>query len=317
MDHAHGPGHGHRHDHGHPHADDLLKSRRLGAAFALSLAVLALEAAGGYLARSLALWSDALHMLTDAASLGLAWLAARQALRRPGGRYTYGFYRSGVLAALFNAATLLLVSAVILVEAVRRLVAPAEPVGPLMTLVAASAGGANVLIARALGHGHGDLNVRGAWLHVVGDAAASAAVAAGGLVVWLFGVRVVDPVLSLGIAGLVLWGTVRLGREALAILMEAAPFWAPIEAVAEALLRRPEVLGVHDLHVWSLDGARAALTCHVVVRPEDLPRAAEVADGLAAMLGREFGIVHTTLQVEGEGHGHCEELACRTLAREA
>lgn len=306
----------HHHDHGvHGHMGHFAgqPAARLRAAFILTLAILALEAVGGWLAGSLALLGDAAHMLTDAVAVGLAWYASGWAARRPTDRFTYGFHRAGILAALFNAATLAVVSALILYGAVARFLHPHASLGYLMVAVAAFAALANLGIARILGAHDGNLNVHGAWLHVLGDAAASGAVVVGGLLVAGTGWMWVDPLLGVGIAGLVLWGTWSLAARAVRILMEGSPFDIPLAEVAEALSSHPSVVGVHDLHVWNLDAERVALTCHLVVARENLADPAALVRPVESMLRERFGIAHSTIQVEDERHGHGESLLCTAL----
>ncbi|MBE3590975.1 MAG: cation transporter [Firmicutes bacterium] len=317
ADHRHGRAHhhhGHAHHH-HGHSHHHAAPDRLREAFFLALAILAVEVAGGLVANSLALLSDAGHMLTDAAAVGLAWLTSAWSRRRPTKRWTYGYVRAGILSAAVNALTLLAVSAWIAYEAALRLARPEPASGPVMSLVALFALVANTAVAWRMGHGHGDLNTRSAWLHIVGDAAASAGVLLGGLVIGLTGWRWVDPAISLGIATLILFGVARLAREVVQILMEGAPPGVDVEEVAAALRELPGVREVHDLHVWNLDAERTMLTCHLVVEDASLASVNDLLRRAETLLEERFSVRHSTLQVEGAELGHSGSLLCAACFR--
>ena len=293
----------------HPHPHGTTAGAFLGTAFWVAVGILALETAGGLTAHSLALLSDAGHMLTDVLSLGLAWYATRLALRPPTPRHSYGYQRAGILAALFNAGTLIVVSGGIIAAGVRRLLHP-TPVDPwLMAAVAACALCANLYLGLRLhgGHTH-NLNVRSAWLHVMGDAAASAGVLVAGGLIALTGHQWWDPLVSLGIAGLIARGAWQVVTQTLNVLMEGAPRGLDPAEVAAAMEADDAVLSVHHLHVWSLDGERAALSGHVVLRDSPLSQTAVVLDRLGGQLRRRFHIDHTTLQLET---GPCPQPDCR------
>lgn len=306
--HGHAPHvhvHGH-HGHGHVHA----APHRLREAFVLALAILALEVAGGIVANSLALLSDAGHMLTDVAAVGLAWLTSSWAGRKPTKRWTYGYVRAGILSAAVNALSLFVVSAWIAYEALQRLARPEPASGAIMSFVALFALVANALVAWRMGGGHEDLNTRSAWLHIVGDAAASAGVLAGGLVIRATGWRWVDPVISLAIAGVILLGVVRLARDVVRILMEGAPPGLELDEVAEGLRSLQGVREVHDLHIWNLDAARTMLTCHLVVDDPSIASVDDVLRRAETLLRERFGVRHSTIQVEGASLGHPDSLLC-------
>ncbi|HKT39371.1 MAG TPA: cation diffusion facilitator family transporter, partial [Ktedonobacterales bacterium] len=255
--------HAQSHPHGHNHASPR---RALGFAFAVTALVLLVEVVGGLVSHSLALLSDAGHVLTDIVALGLAWFAAVQAERPSDDRRTYGYHRVGILAALANAITLILIVGWIAFEAAHRLQQP-EPVTPWIMFVAASVGvGVNLFIGLRLRHqGQHNINVRAAMLHVFGDVGASAAVIVGGVVIALTGWYPADPIISLAIAVLIAWGAWGVLRETIAILMESTPRDVDVTRLLRDLGKIPGVSGVHDLHVWSIAGGMRALSAHVQV----------------------------------------------------
>ena len=300
---------------GHHHHDHAAAPEGLwGRAMAVAGLILAVEAAGAVASHSLALYSDAGHMLTDVGSLGLAWYAARLALRGPTPRRTYGFHRAGILTALFNAALLVLVAGGILADAVGRFRHP-EPVTPwIMWVVAAVGVAGNLYVGLRLGHAggaHGDLNVRGAWLHVMGDAAASAGVLAAGVLISLTHRLWWHPLVSVGIALLIARGAWRLVGQTVNVLMEGTPPGIEPSAVAAAIEEDPQVRSVHHVHVWSLDGRRTALSGHVVVGDVRLSETEDVLRRVGAELRRRFGIDHATLQLESHSDTEgCPEADC-------
>jgi cobalt-zinc-cadmium efflux system protein len=268
----------------------------------LTALILVVELAGGIVSHSLALLSDAGHVLTDIAALGLAWFATAQAERPANARKTYGYHRTGILAALVNAVTLILVVVAIAFEAVRRLQHP-ETVTPwVMFVSAAVAIVVNLYIGLGLREEGGDnLNVRAAMLHVFGDVGASAAVIAGGLVILLTGWYPADVLISLCIAVLIARGAWGILRDTVDILMEATPRDLDVAQLVRDIVRQPGVADVHDLHVWSIAGGMRALSAHV--RIADRPLSA--CDGLLVDLNRllqdRYKIGHSTLQLECAG----------------
>jgi cobalt-zinc-cadmium efflux system protein len=257
------------------------------------------ELVGGLLTGSLALLSDAAHVFLDAFALGLSYVAIRLTSLPPDDRHTYGYHRLRVLAALINGATLLLVAFEILREAVRRFSNP-EPVlaGPML-VVAITGLVVNLVVAFVLrGHGHEDLNVRSAFLHVLGDALASVGVIVAGVVIVLTGWTVVDPLISIMIAVIILVGSGNVLRRALHILIEGVPQGLTATDVAEVMDGVPGVSKVHDLHVWTVSPGYVALSAHVVLNDQSLSEAQDILENLEATLSEQFGIEHTTIQVE-------------------
>lgn len=294
----------HEHDHaGHAHGNS--DRRRLALALVLTAGYLVAEVVGGLWTNSLALLADAGHMLADVASLALAffaiWLSARPA---PAHR-TYGYYRAEILAALANAAALLAACGWIAVEAFQRLRSPPDVIGPGMFAVACGGLVVNLLAVKVLhGSQSTNLNIQGAWLHVVADTLGSVAAIIGAVLIWVFGWSWADPAASIGIALLVLVSAWRLIVAATAVLMEAAPRGIDVDEVRDAIAATPGVTGLHDLHIWSITTARVCLSVHVTSE-SDLKRG-ELLNRLNPMLRDCFGIVHTTIQVEPENYQVCE-----------
>jgi cobalt-zinc-cadmium efflux system protein len=293
--HNHG-GHGHGHHHYHaPSADADV--RWLALALALIAGFMVVEVVGGLLASSLALLSDAAHMLTDAGAIGLAIVAARLATRPASGRFTFGFGRAEILSAQINGAALLVLAGVIAVEAIRRLFEPPDVDGAFVVVVGVVGAAVNVAAAWALGRAERrSLNVEGARQHVLTDLYASLAAATAGAVVLLAGFDRADGIAALFVSALMLrsgWG---LLRESGRVLLEGAPPGMDPEAIGEAMAREPGVVEVHDLHVWEVTSGFPALAAHVIVRPGDDCHA--VRRHLQRVVAERFGIDHVTLQVD-------------------
>lgn len=302
------------HAHGHDHTHGMAR-KTLRLAFFLTLLILAAELIGGLVANSLALLSDAGHVLTDIFALGLAWFATAQAERPPNARNTFGYHRVGILAALVNALTLILITIWILWEAVQRFQHP-EPVQPLAMFLAAGVGiGVNLFIGFGLQKEKENLNVRAAALHVFGDVGASVGVIVAGIVILLIRWNPIDPLLSVGIAVLIAFGAWRVLRETTDILLEAVPKDVNLSALVRDMMRVKGVLDVHDLHVWCITSGMYALSCHAQI--EDLPpsQSAPILGSLEGMLQDKYRIGHTAIQFESYAHeGSCcaeDGLYCR------
>ncbi len=278
----------------HEHSHDAGR-RALSIAFGLIVALMAGEIVFGVMAGSLALLADAGHMLTDAAALGLALVAATYARRPARGRWTFGFRRLEILAAHINGITLLVVGVVIVFAAVRRLIDPSEVRGGIV-LVVALVGIVVNLAAAAVLHGpsHGSLNIRGAFLHVTTDLAAFAGTALAGALVLATGWNRFDPLASLAVAGLIFWSSFVLLRESTRILLDVSPE-EPRE-IADAMLGVSEVSDIHDLHVWTVGSGFPSVSAHVLVEPGADCHAIRLE--LASLLAERFGLSHSTLQVE-------------------
>jgi cobalt-zinc-cadmium efflux system protein len=295
---------GHRRGHGSAaggSAADRDSERRVLLAMLLTVGFMGAEVVGGILAGSLALLADAGHMLTDAASLALAWFAFRIARRPHDARRTYGYHRFQVLAAFVNGATLIAIVGWILIEAVRRLLAPVEVAGGLMLAVAALGLAVNVVAFWILHGGDRDnLNMRGAALHVLGDLLGSVAAIAGAVVILATGWMPIDPILSILVALLILRSASDLLGKSAHILLEGTPDWLDVDRLKADLVEAvPDVCDVHHVHVWMLTTERPLMTLHAVVRDGADPGAVLVA--LGARLRDRHGIAHATIQIEPAG----------------
>jgi len=291
----------HHHDHargGHAHAVSSDADRRwLAIALAIVVAFMGVEVVAGILASSLALLSDAAHMLTDAAALALALAAARLAARPPRGVFTFGLGRAEILSAQVNGAVLLVLAGVIAWEAGQRLVDPPEVEGAIVVAVGLLGAAANVGAAYALSRAERrSLNVEGARAHVLTDLYASLAAAASGVLVLLTGAGVFDAIAALAVAGLMVSSGWRLLREASRVLLEAAPRGIDPRQVGLALAASPGVVEVHDLHVWEVTSGFPAVAAHVVVPADE--DCHQRRRELQRVLEEQFGVEHTTLQVD-------------------
>jgi cobalt-zinc-cadmium efflux system protein len=287
-------------EHGHSHAPADASAGRLKIALALLVGLMAVEVVAGVLAHSLALLSDAAHMLTDAGALALALVAIRLAARPAGGALTDGLKRTEILSAQFNGATLLVLGLLIVYEGVRRLVHPPSVEG-LVVFVVALVGVAVNIVATVVLHGadRRSLNVEGAFQHVLTDLVAFIATAIAGLFVLLFGWDRADGVASLFVAFVMLRAAWFLLRDSGRIFLEAAPKGIDVPALGAAMVAVDGVAEVHDLHVWEVTSGFPALSAHVLVGAHDDCHRAR--SDLELLLHERFGIEHTTLQVEHEG----------------
>lgn len=287
--------HPHPHHHAHAHGNARPGSA-LRSAAALTLGFAAVEAVGGWWTGSLALLSDAGHMLTDGAALTLAALAAWVARRPPSARHSYGLGRAEIFAALVNALAMLVIAGAIGFEALARWQAPSPVKGGAAALIAFAGLALNLAILRRLTAHRHDLNARGAMLHVIGDALGSLAALASGLVIALTGWLPVDALASLVICALIAFSALRLTRESVHGLMEGVPRGLSVEAIGREMARVEGVVSVHDLHVWMLSGSRTALSAHVVV--PSMHHWDRTLAALQRRLHERFGIDHVTLQPE-------------------
>ncbi len=278
--------------------------RRLAWALMLTGLILIAEVAGGLWTGSLALLSDAAHVFLDLLALALSYFALRLVALPPDDRYTYGFHRVQVLAALVNGATLLLVAFGILREAWERFLNPqAILVGPMLAiaLMGLALNGAVTLILRR--HEHHDLNVRSAFLHVLGDTLSSIGVIIAGAIIYFTGWFWVDPLISAFIVLVILIGSGRVLRETVPILIEGMPPGIKASQVAEAMLHVQGVQEVHDLHVWTISPGFVAMSAHVVLADQAISQAQKIMENLKRILSEKFGIEHTTIQFECESCG--------------
>ncbi|AXF08818.1 cation transporter [Paraburkholderia graminis] len=304
-DHGHNHGthhsHSHSHDHGHGHHHHHAPVAGHGFAFALAVAlnvaIVVIQAVYGVLAHSTALLADAGHNLSDVLGLLLAWGAAWLATRRPSARYTFGYGSSSILASLANAALLLFACGVIVAEAIDRLMNPAPVAGLAVFVVAAVGMVVNGLSACLFMRGQKeDLNIRGAFLHMAADAGVSAAVAISGLVILYTNWTWLDPLMSLLVVAVVVYGTWGLLRDSVRLALNAVPSGVDVERIRDYLADQPGVEDVHDLHIWALSTTGNALSAHLVMpagHPGD-----ERLDGIVLALRERFSMQHATLQVD-------------------
>ena len=302
--HSHGRSHdgGHHHHH-HPAPENMSRAFAIGVA--LNTLFVAAEVAAGIWAGSLALLADAGHNLSDVLALILAWGAAAMARRAPGGQRTYGLRKGTILASLANAVMLLVAVGAIVSESIHRLASPAS----VQTGVVMVTAGLGVLINGATAAlffrgSHGDLNVRGAFLHMASDAAVSVAVVAGAFIMQRTGLTWIDPTLGLAIGLVIIVGSWSLLKESFDLALDAAPKGIDVAAVRDWLAAQPSVVEVHDLHVWAMSTTETALTAHLVrpLNPDADAFLHEVCDGLS----KRFGIGHATLQVETNRDHFCK-----------
>ncbi len=306
-DHDHDDGHGHHHVHGagtgHVHAPASY-GRAFAIGVTLNIAYVVIEALFGFLSNSVALLADAGHNLGDVLGLLVAWTAMVLVKRAPSARFTYGLRGSSILAALFNAVFLLLTVGAISWEAIQRLGNPEPVSGATVMIVAAVGIVVNGITAWLFASGRkGDLNVRGAFMHMAADALVSVGVVVAGLVILLTGWLWLDPLVSLAINAVIVWGTWGLLRDSVGMSMAAVPPQIDPAAVRSLLEKCPDVASLHDLHIWPMSTTEIALTCHLVM-PGGHPGDAFI-HGLAEELAVRFKINHATVQIEVDQHLAC------------
>jgi cobalt-zinc-cadmium efflux system protein len=273
----------------------------------LSLFVLILEVAGGIITNSLALFSDAGHVLIDLLALLLAYFALRLARRGTTEQFTYGYYRAEILAAMANAIILFFLTLYIFYASYQRLLSPSPIKGPEMFVIAVIGLAANLYVVLKM---HGDekenLNVRGAYLHVLSDTISSIGVVIGGLLIIITGNYLIDPLVSAAIGVFILVNCLGLVRESVRILMEAVPKGMDLQQVSEDILQVPRVKEIHDLHIWSIASDVCALSAHVLIETEDMNSLNSIIAEINDMLKRKYGITHSVIQ------GECERCATDT-----
>jgi len=296
---GHGHHHGHHHGHGHSHAP-----ASFGPAFAigtaLNLGFVVIEAIYGVISDSVALMADAGHNLSDVLGLVMAWVAMSLSQRQPSARFTYGLRSSSILAALFNALFLLVAIGGVAWEALRRLEDPPSVAGTTVMIVAAIGVVINAATAMMFMRGQkGDLNIRGAYLHMMADAAISAGVVVSGGIILATGWNWLDPAVSLVVSAIIVYGTWGLLKDSVHMSFDAVPAGIDPERVRSHLASRPGVAAVHDLHIWAISTTETALTAHLVMpagHPGD-----RALEAIAHDLQHDFGIGHATMQIETSG----------------
>jgi cobalt-zinc-cadmium efflux system protein len=299
--HPHGHSHGHAHSHGRGHGHGHVHApanfnRAFAIGFALNLGFVIVEAIFGFTANSMALLSDAGHNLSDVLGLVIAWAGGLMAQSGSSPRFTYGLKKASILAALINALFLMVAVGAIGAEAVRRLLSPSPTEGGVVAAVATAGIVVNGVTAMLFSRGHDDINIRATFVHMASDAAVSAAVVFAGLVILWTGQLWVDPVMSIAVAIVILWGSVGLLKESVWMSLAGVPAGINVDHVQAAMSELEHVEAVHDLHIWPLSTTETALTAHVVTDRADYPD--ELLAAARALLHERFRIEHCTIQVE-------------------
>ncbi len=275
---------------------------RVALSMSLTLIFVVFEALAGYRANSLALLTDAAHNLTDVIALAVSWYAMRIAAHPPNSSKTFGYHRVGILAALLNSTTLALIALGVMYEAYQRYLAPPDVKADILIVVGAAAFVLNVVTAWLVSHGREhDLNLRSAFLHLLGDVFSTLGAVVAGIGIWLTGLHWLDPLASFLIGLLILWNAWTILAETVEILLESAPRDIDMSMIVRDLMRIPAVRGVHDLHVWSLSQSLRMLSAHVVTDDMPIGEAAAILTDIKDVVRRRYGIVHTTLQLECVG----------------
>ena len=282
----------------------------MAAAVGLTLAFVIGEAIAGYFANSLALLSDAGHNFADAAALGLSWYALWIAAKPAHESMTFGYHRVGILAAFANAVSLVVVALIILGEAIERLRYPEMTDGKLMIILASIAIAVNVTIGLWLHAGaKHDLNVRSAYLHMLGDAISAFGVVVAGILVLAMSWHLADAIVSFVIAALILWSSWGILKESVAVLLEATPAGLDMTAVVKTIRAVPGVVDTHDLHVWTVGPGAIACCLHIIVAEQSIREGQQILKAVVHELEHHYKINHTTVQVEVEGHA-TNEMYC-------
>jgi cobalt-zinc-cadmium efflux system protein len=273
------------------------REKRLTWAVIVTLIVLFAEVAGGLIAHSLALLSDAGHMLTDVFALALSLIAVYIGKRPSDYRATYGYQRIGILAALINGSTLVVISVLIFVESYKRIFSPPEIDSNVMLLVAVGGLAGNIVMARLLGEDHSDLNIKSAWLHVLGDLFATAGVIVAGIVIKVTAWPLADPIASAIVGIIIILGGSRVIKESLWIFLELSPLGFNAEDISKTICGMEHVLGVHDVHVWSIGHGVPAFSAHVLLNDRKISETDAIRREIEEKLSG-LGIKHTVLQME-------------------
>jgi len=310
---------GHKHDHKHAHSHASASRRRLKFVLCLTVIYMLAEAVGGFLTNSLALLSDAGHMLADVAALLLAMLALWFASRPVTTSKTYGYYRLEILAALANGVALVVIALLIFYEAFERIKTPkrADEILAFEVIWIAAGGLVINLISAWLLHSASEenLNVRAAFLHVLGDALGSVGAIAAGIIIWRWGWTIADPIISIVMSLLIIYSSWHLIRESVNILLEGTPSHINVRAVIAAMHEVQGVTDVHDLHVWTISSGKDALSAHVTVMPGARHRETLVA--LQERLRHDFNIGHVTIQLEMLDEADAENVKLYQILRKS
>ncbi len=294
----------------HQNLEDFHKKeqRDLMIAILITGGLVIIEILGGILSNSLALFSDAWHMFTDTSALSLCFLAGKLSLRPPTSDKTFGYYRVEILSAFVNGVTLVLVASYIFYEAIRRLFSPSEVMGFEMLTIAFIGLIVNFVSMTILSKSMLSLNVKAAFLHVLGDTLSSIGVVTAGVIIFFTNWYLVDPIMSIIVGSIIVYGTGRMLREALHILLEGVPSRISLKEVVDTMRSIPGVRSVHDVHIWSITSYIHYLSAHIVLRKEDLSNMDKILNETKERLEKNYQIVHTTLQVEPEDYEEIGEV---------
>ena len=271
--------------------------RRLAVTFLVTVLILVGEVIGGYLSNSLALLSDAGHMVTDALAIAMGFVAARISKKPSDENATFGYQRVGLLAALINGLSLLVIALFIFYESYERLISPPRIDIPVMLGIAALGLAGNLVMAFILGHSHEDLNLKSVWLHVLGDTFSSIGVIVSGIVIYFTGWAYADPIASVLIGGIIIWGGIRLVRDTVSIFLNLTPKGFSVEKLVKNITNMPDVIDVHDVHLWPVAHNNIAFSAHILVDDKTLKEVEATKKNIEEML-RENGVNHSTLQIE-------------------
>jgi cobalt-zinc-cadmium efflux system protein len=284
------------------HDHESVTGQRLVLSIIITVVFVAAELIAGYFSHSLALLSDAAHNFSDTLALGFTWYGVWMARKPSNSKRTYGHHRVGILAALVNSVSLVVIALLIFWEAAQRFRAPAPVQSTPMIVVALLAVAVNTMISlwlrKAAAH---DLNLRSAYLHTLGDAVSGLGVVIAGVIIALTGAAIADQIVSILIGLLILWSSWGILKASVNVLLEGIPEGMDMEAVANTICAVPGVMEVHDLHVWTVGSGIVACSCHIMVEEQSIRSGQNVLRSVADELKRKFGILHTTIQVEAEG----------------
>jgi len=292
------------HSHPHIHINDLTKSaiKRLAISLGITLAFVLVEIIFGILSNSLALLTDAAHNFTDVLALGLSWWALRLATNPSHARRTFGYHRAGILVALINSTSLVIIALGIFIEAYKRFINPPEVNAGIMIPVAVVAVIVNIVTALLVRQGsEHDLNMRSAFQHLMGDVLSTIGAVIAGVIILFTGLNWIDPLVSILIGFLILWNAWGIVRESIDILMEATPADIDVEAMLMDMREVDGVRGVHDLHIWSINHSMRTLSAHIQTEDIPLSQGATIQANLTDMLIHKYRVAHATLQLECEG----------------
>jgi cobalt-zinc-cadmium efflux system protein len=290
--------------HAHSYISDLSRStiRRLALSIGLTAAFVVVEVAAGLFANSLALLTDAVHNVTDVLALALTWWALRAATKPAYSGKTYGYHRAGILVALVNATILAIIALAIFYDAYRRLLAPPEIKADVLIWVGAAAIVVNLVTALLVRRGsERDLNLRSAFVHLRGDVMSTIGAVAAGIVIRFTGLNWLDPLVGILIGLLILWNAWGILHEAVNILMEATPSDVDVDAMLSDIYHVEGVLGVHDLHIWSITRGLKTLSAHILTDDIPLSEGTKIQTAISDTIYQKYGIAHATLQLECEG----------------